>query len=69
MSTAGIFVMGSPDGETPVVGFDGKPKPDSPAPAENARADDEEPQHKVANRVGFVHLNGGRQPSCDVRAV
>jgi formylglycine-generating enzyme required for sulfatase activity len=45
---AGSFVMGSPDGETPVVGLDGKPKSDPVAPAEKGRRGDEGPQHEVS---------------------
>lgn len=44
----GIFVMGSSDGKTPVIGLDGKPKSDPPKPAESGRHDDEGPQHEVA---------------------
>jgi formylglycine-generating enzyme required for sulfatase activity len=45
---AGSFVMGSPDGETPVVGLEGKPKLGSVAPAEKGRQGDEGPQHEVS---------------------
>jgi formylglycine-generating enzyme required for sulfatase activity len=36
---AGTFVMESPDGETPVIGWDGKPRAEAPAPAEEGRFD------------------------------
>ena len=45
---AGMFVMGSPDGKTPVMGLDGKPKEGPSAPKEDGRSDDEGPQHEVA---------------------
>jgi len=45
---AGNFVTGSPDGQTPIIGLDGKPKADAPAPAEEGRFDSEGPQHEVA---------------------
>jgi formylglycine-generating enzyme required for sulfatase activity len=45
---AGSFVMGSPDGKTPVVGLEGKPKSGSVAPAEKGRGGDEGPQHEVS---------------------
>jgi formylglycine-generating enzyme required for sulfatase activity len=44
---AGTFVMGSPDGETPIVGLNGKPKPGPLAAKEEGRSDDEGPQHEV----------------------
>ncbi len=44
---AGTFVMGSPDGETSVIGLDGKPKPGVLAPKEEGRRNDEGPQHEV----------------------
>jgi hypothetical protein len=37
---AGSFVMGSPDGATPVVGLEGKPKSGSVAPAEQGPVDE-----------------------------
>ena len=45
--SAGSFVMGSPDGETPVVGLDGKPKQGPQAPKEEGRGNNEGPQHEV----------------------
>jgi formylglycine-generating enzyme required for sulfatase activity len=44
---AGTFVMGSPDGETPVIGLDGKPKSGPLAPKEEGRGNNEGPQHEV----------------------
>jgi formylglycine-generating enzyme required for sulfatase activity len=44
---AGTFVMGSPDGKTPIIGLDGKPKDGPLAPAEKGRDPDEGPQHEV----------------------
>jgi formylglycine-generating enzyme required for sulfatase activity len=44
---AGTFVMGSPDGKTPVIGLGGKPKPGPLAPKEEGRNDNEGPQHEV----------------------
>jgi formylglycine-generating enzyme required for sulfatase activity len=51
---AGTFVMGSPDGETPVIGLDGKPKPGSLARKEEGRADHEGPQHEVRIAHAFA---------------
>jgi formylglycine-generating enzyme required for sulfatase activity len=51
---AGSFVMGSPDGKTPVVGLDGKPKSGSVAPAERGRRDDEGPQREVSIAQRFA---------------
>lgn len=45
---AGTFVMGSPDGKTPVIGLDGKPKDGPLPPAEKGREADEGPQREVA---------------------
>ena len=45
---AGTFVMGSPDGKTPVIGLDGKSKDGQLAPAEKGREPDEGPQREVA---------------------
>ncbi len=47
---AGRFVMGSSDGKTPVIGLDGKPRPEQVTPAEAGRSADEGPQHEV--RIG-----------------
>jgi formylglycine-generating enzyme required for sulfatase activity len=44
---AGTFVMGSPDGKTPIIGLDGKPKDGPLAPAEKGRDPEEGPQHEV----------------------
>lgn len=44
---AGTFVMGSPDGKTPVIGLDGKPKNGPLEPAEKGREADEGPQRQV----------------------
>ncbi len=49
---AGTFVMGSPDGETPVIGLDGKPKPGPVPPKEGGRKADEGPQHEV--KIGYA---------------
>jgi len=51
---AGTFVMGSPDGEAPVIGLDGNPKADAPAPAEEGRRDTEGPQHEVKIERDFT---------------
>ena len=50
----GKFVMGSPDGKTPIVGLDGKPKTDSLATEEAGHTDDEGPQHEVAIAKPFA---------------
>ncbi|ADP72035.1 protein of unknown function DUF323 [Rhodomicrobium vannielii ATCC 17100] len=44
---AGTFVMGSPDGKTPVIGLDGKPEAGPIPKAEEGRGDDEGPRHRV----------------------
>jgi formylglycine-generating enzyme required for sulfatase activity len=46
----GIFVMGSSDGKTPVIGLDGKeePKPKARISTEGERQGDEGPQHTVS---------------------
>ena len=51
---AGTFVMGSPDGETPVTGLDGKPKPGPLAPKEERRGTNEGPQHEVKIAGAFA---------------
>ena len=51
---AGSFVMGSPDGTTPVVGLDGKPKSGPVAPAEKGRQGDEGPQREVSIAQRFA---------------
>ncbi len=53
---AGTFIMGSPDGETPVIGLDGKPKSRAPAAKEDGRSDDEGPQHEV--KIGYPFAAG-----------
>ena len=53
---AGTFVMGSPDGEKPVIGLDGKPKPGAAAAAEEGRRPDEGPQHEV--KIGYAFAAG-----------
>ncbi len=53
---AGTFVMGSPDGETPAGGLDGKPRPGPLAPKEAGRGDDEGPQHEV--KIGHAFAAG-----------
>ena len=62
---AGTFVMGSPDGETPVIGLDGKPKPGPLVPKEEGRQDDEGPRHEV--KIG--HAVRGREIRSDLRRV
>jgi formylglycine-generating enzyme required for sulfatase activity len=44
---ANTFVMGSPDGKTPIIGLDGKPKDGLLAPTEKGRSASEGPQHEV----------------------
>jgi formylglycine-generating enzyme required for sulfatase activity len=51
---AGTFVMGSPDGETPVIGLDGKQKPGPLAPKEEGRGANEGPQHEVKIASAFA---------------
>ena len=51
---AGTFVMGSSDGETPVIGLDGQPKPGPLAPKEKGRGDKEGPQHEVKIAHAFA---------------
>jgi formylglycine-generating enzyme required for sulfatase activity len=53
---AGTFVMGSPDGETPVTGLDRKPKPGPLAAREEGRSDNEGPQHEV--KIGYAFAAG-----------
>ena len=53
---AGTLVMGSPDGEKPVIGFDGKPKPGAAAAAEEGRGPNEGPQHEV--KIGYAFAAG-----------
>jgi formylglycine-generating enzyme required for sulfatase activity len=53
---SGTFVMGSPDGETPVVGLDGKAKPGPLAAKEEGRNDNEGPQHEV--KIGHAFAAG-----------
>ena len=53
---AGTFVMGSPDGQAPVIGLDGKPKPGPLAAAEKRRLPDEGPQHEV--KIGHAFAAG-----------
>jgi formylglycine-generating enzyme required for sulfatase activity len=52
----GTFVMGSPDGETPVIGLDGIPKPGPLAAKEEGRSDHEGPQHEV--KIGHAFAAG-----------
>ncbi|MGE0856251.1 MAG: SUMF1/EgtB/PvdO family nonheme iron enzyme [Hyphomicrobiaceae bacterium] len=51
---AGTFIMGSPDGKTPVIGLDGKPKDGPLAPAEKGREADEGPQREVTISQPFA---------------
>ena len=53
---AGTFVMGSPDGETQVIGLDGKPKAGPLAAAEEGRGSSEGPQHEV--KIGYAFAAG-----------
>jgi formylglycine-generating enzyme required for sulfatase activity len=53
---AGTFIMGSPDGETPVTGLDGKPKPGPLAAAEEGRGQNEGPRHEV--KIGYAFAAG-----------